>query len=102
LPTAPDTTHLSLRGALPIFGDAGATTYIVRETAAHGINYSVAYAEQLSRLVMASVVAGWLFVVLALTAVSGERYLSLLPLAGWRSEEHTSELQSRENLVCRL
>src|SRR5690606_41531577 len=22
--------------------------------------------------------------------------------AGWRSEEHTSELQSRENLVCRL
>src|SRR5690606_40278691 len=21
---------------------------------------------------------------------------------GWRSEEHTSELQSRENLVCRL
>src|SRR5690606_41220291 len=27
-----------------------------------------------------------------------------LPVAGWsfRSEEHTSELQSRENLVCRL
>src|SRR5690606_40199944 len=25
----------------------------------------------------------------------------LFPLA-WRSEEHTSELQSRENLVCRL
>src|SRR5690606_41740605 len=24
------------------------------------------------------------------------------PIAGWRSEEHTSELQSRENLVCRL
>src|SRR5690606_39445353 len=24
------------------------------------------------------------------------------PLAGCRSEEHTSELQSRENLVCRL
>src|SRR5690606_13544875 len=23
-------------------------------------------------------------------------------LVGWRSEEHTSELQSRENLVCRL
>src|SRR5436309_9224595 len=22
--------------------------------------------------------------------------------SGWRSEEHTSELQSRENLVCRL
>src|SRR5690606_39882337 len=26
----------------------------------------------------------------------------LLPRAGARSEEHTSELQSRENLVCRL
>src|SRR5690606_39733821 len=24
------------------------------------------------------------------------------PVRGWRSEEHTSELQSRENLVCRL
>src|SRR5690606_39853088 len=24
------------------------------------------------------------------------------PLIDWRSEEHTSELQSRENLVCRL
>src|SRR5690606_40597879 len=27
---------------------------------------------------------------------------SALPAAGQRSEEHTSELQSRENLVCRL
>src|SRR5690606_40315329 len=25
-----------------------------------------------------------------------------LPHHNWRSEEHTSELQSRENLVCRL
>src|SRR5690606_40302774 len=24
------------------------------------------------------------------------------PITGYRSEEHTSELQSRENLVCRL
>src|SRR5690606_41691167 len=29
------------------------------------------------------------------------RFFSRMPLAG-RSEEHTSELQSRENLVCRL
>src|SRR5436309_1819806 len=28
--------------------------------------------------------------------------MSRLPVAGSRSEEHTSELQSRENLVCRL
>src|SRR2546430_6210800 len=26
----------------------------------------------------------------------------LTALAGWRSEEHTSELQSQSNLVCRL
>src|SRR5436309_15189492 len=38
----------------------------------------------------------------------GERFLlTKLPAeqsrpAAWRSEEHTSELQSRENLVCRL
>src|SRR5690606_40645121 len=38
-------------------------------------------------------------------ASAGKTQLSLLRLmlAGmWRSEEHTSELQSRENLVCRL
>src|SRR5207302_5379938 len=29
-------------------------------------------------------------------------YLDLAQLADYRSEEHTSELQSRENLVCRL
>src|SRR5690606_39599845 len=28
--------------------------------------------------------------------------LQQLPSSDWRSEEHTSELQSRENLVCRL
>src|SRR5690606_41854721 len=34
-----------------------------------------------------------------------ERKLTVLTAASnveWRSEEHTSELQSRENLVCRL
>src|SRR5690606_41400117 len=34
--------------------------------------------------------------------VFGNRTLRSLMLAGFRSEEHTSELQSRENLVCRL
>src|SRR5690606_12172220 len=34
----------------------------------------------------------------------GHRYLKPVPAIdrGFRSEEHTSELQSRENLVCRL
>src|SRR5690606_40791945 len=33
---------------------------------------------------------------------SGETMARTLPEAGFRSEEHTSELQSRENLVCHL
>src|SRR5438105_12128054 len=32
----------------------------------------------------------------------GGRVLDLWPLPGFRSEEHTSELQSRVDLVCRL
>src|SRR5690606_39970503 len=29
-------------------------------------------------------------------------FIEILKIFFWRSEEHTSELQSRENLVCRL
>src|SRR5690606_40947178 len=32
----------------------------------------------------------------------GGRYLAVVTVVTDRSEEHTSELQSRENLVCRL
>src|SRR5690606_25842515 len=40
----------------------------------------------------------------SMTAVGNLLYIVAMPLsiAFWRSEEHTSELQSRENLVCRL
>src|SRR5690606_39987510 len=40
-----------------------------------------------------------------ITVASALTMLYLNPVLltlGWRSEEHTSELQSRENLVCRL
>src|SRR5690606_40223829 len=40
--------------------------------------------------------------VIALLAVEDRQGNAPHPLAGNRSEEHTSELQSRENLVCRL
>src|SRR5207302_3958311 len=33
---------------------------------------------------------------------AGVRAVEQLVVDEWRSEEHTSELQSRENLVCRL
>src|SRR5690606_42144535 len=45
------------------------------------------------------------FDIVALTAqnpLAGGGIFSLLVLLAIRSEEHTSELQSRENLVCRL
>src|SRR5690606_41321184 len=37
-----------------------------------------------------------------LPSLVGDRYVMLGLPRGRRSEEHTSELQSRENLVCRL
>src|SRR5690606_40175727 len=45
-------------------------------------------------------VAAFLFVLAALLAPV--EFTQLKPAAFARSEEHTSELQSRENLVCRL
>src|SRR5690606_41772210 len=42
----------------------------------------------------------------AVAALVGATYVPIAPVmygvVGFRSEEHTSELQSRENLVCRL
>src|SRR5207302_10754305 len=46
------------------------------------------------------VLGGVLLVALLYFAVADFLYLGRL--AGYRSEEHTSELQSREKLVCRL
>src|SRR5690625_7071659 len=45
--------------------------------------------------------------VLAFTVLTGDfergaAYLARLAVDDWRSEEHTSELQSRGHLVCRL
>src|SRR5690606_41926761 len=41
-------------------------------------------------------------VVANMTAIAGRRMAETVARRGGRSEEHTSELQSRENLVCRL
>src|SRR3712207_7289605 len=38
----------------------------------------------------------------AIYAVRPEAYIEVDPVMGHRSEEHTSELQSRQYLVCRL
>src|SRR5690606_41066812 len=39
---------------------------------------------------------------LAAACTSTAAFFSIHNMVAWRSEEHTSELQSRENLVCRL
>src|SRR5690606_40141035 len=41
-------------------------------------------------------------VIAAITSCTNTSNPAVLMAAGLRSEEHTSELQSRENLVCRL
>src|SRR3712207_7375609 len=73
---------LSLHDALPIFGDAGVHLDVVRRRRPVG-----------EQVVEVSV------------AVGGEAQVAGAhehPVAGLRSEEHTSELQSRQYLVCRL
>lgn len=85
---------LGLAITLQAVGDAGATTYIVRETAARGISRRVAYAELMSRLVMASVAASWVAGSLVLASIDGDRYLSLVPLAGWIALDRSSDIRS--------
>src|SRR5690606_40767946 len=60
--------------------------------------------------ILANLIGGWLathfgiarmLMVGLATQIAGFLMLSAL-MPAWRSEEHTSELQSRENLVCRL
>src|SRR5438445_9491889 len=45
---------------------------------------------------------GELALALAITAAQKEGFISASSPLGFRSEEHTSELQSRQYLVCRL
>src|SRR5206468_12982222 len=84
---SPSTTEiytLSLHGALPIFELAehhlndGGERFVIGALAGHG----------------AVLVADLVPVVVA--------YLGVVPLIPHRSEEHTSELQSRSDIVCRL
>src|SRR5690606_40278120 len=50
------------------------------------------------------VIGDWTFPVAWFQSVNSVAILTLAPVIAWiwRSEEHTSELQSREKLVCRL
>src|SRR5690606_42015157 len=98
-PTPPtDTSTLSLHDALPISIAVAAARLFgpVLASAAEGfwmLDAPINRASLLrSRLLAAVVLAG----------LAGSAAGALVAALTGRSEEHTSELQSRENLVCRL
>lgn len=85
---------LGVSVTLQAIGDAGATMFIVRETAAHGVNRKVAYAELMSRIVIAGVVAFSVAVVLVLTFATDAKYIALLPLSLWIALDRSSDIRS--------
>src|SRR5205085_11022698 len=84
-----DIYSLSLHDALPILP-------YVEEIAEHGLAEAVQRDPALARGV--NVLDGKL----TYEAVAEAHSLDYVPLEDVRSEEHTSELQSQSNLVCRL
>src|SRR5690606_42075462 len=97
--TTPALSTLSLHGALPIFCPSGAvvllTDYVSTQVALSDLSGRTQSASFLST--GSTRTDGLAF------ALSGDVALpSARPVSNQiRSEEHTSELQSRENLVCR-
>src|SRR5690606_40133323 len=99
--TAPAPTEisaLSLHDALPIWPLPLPVRYAARDASRHRGRTVPAVAA------VAATVAG--VVAVAIAAASDEKEFEKTyeyqQAVGDRSEEHTSELQSRENLVCRL
>src|SRR5690606_42005961 len=96
-PALPRLPSLSLHDALPIS---------IAVLSVIGIIYGglVAFAQRdAKKLVAYSSVAHLGFVVLGIFAFTAEALQgAMIQMVNHRSEEHTSELQSRENLVCRL
>src|SRR5690606_42138978 len=80
---------LSLHDALPIFGLLSGY-------------YRGALDELIMRVTDAVLSFPFLILAIALAAALGPSLTNAMIAIGIRSEEHTSELQSRENLVCRL
>src|SRR5690606_41171900 len=95
-PLAPDA--LSLHDALPIYTSLSPHYRNLAGTAAAQMNAIPATAQVYEEMKKAGIE-------LKVAAdLSGLRFITPLDIYGHmlRSEEHTSELQSRENLVCRL
>src|SRR5690606_41715633 len=82
--SSPQIYSLSLHDALPIF---------------QYINYQISNLIAVNGANGAIIALGYICVIIIITIFLKNVFLYL---SYYRSEEHTSELQSRENLVCRL
>src|SRR5690606_39877177 len=98
----PDVSRLCLHDALPIFRPQVCADGLERQRERGG-------AERVGRDLVRIVVEGERVAAEREVVVEGEALVDEEDVAGLRerlrgrrSEEHTSELQSRENLVCRL
>src|SRR5207302_7739781 len=91
---------LSLHDALPIFSDTIPVTGS-RTIQTDGVSNTLAvgWAEILTS---GSIGGTAIFGAQVAGQADSEAAVPIASIAGRRSEEHTSELQSRENLVCRL
>src|SRR5690606_41657603 len=94
--------RLSLHDALPISGFVSSTATIA--SLGMQVRSGRASAKLNAGAGLISCIATLLQLLLIVLGVSVEwfKFLLIPSLVGIRSEEHTSELQSRENLVCRL
>src|SRR5207237_8694694 len=97
-PATPDAHTLALHDALPISG-AGMTSDAYHETAPQPEGDAAA---QAMRLALAGAGAQAEDVDLVVAHGTGTPLNDAAPASARRSEEHTSELQSHLNLVCRL
>src|SRR5690606_41862520 len=95
----PHTYPLSLHDALPILFALIDPIGNVPIFAAATLSATAAQQRQISSYLVALVIVGLLF--FYFTGLLLLEFFGI-SLAAFRSEEHTSELQSRENLVCRL
>src|SRR5690606_41838589 len=98
-PATTDVSPLSLHDALPLYPPGGSRT--VALAAAERVNAAPERTVIIGRTGTSRHYGGFAFVAGVddfAEAVVRDRYRTVSA----RSEEHTSELQSRENLVCRL
>src|SRR5207302_4992474 len=101
-PTTTSRYTLSLHDALPIFPAAWCTIWQRSRWLVPAVLLPLIFAALLASLSLKRYANSGLFSVLAQQLRVQNLFAPAKTFREFRSEEHTSELQSRENLVCRL